>query len=161
MSIIAQIVSSVDFLHSYGILHRDLKLENIMVCYTEDMEVKVKIIDFGISRVITQNEMLTARYGTPQNLPPEIIKNRYYSFNSDVWGFGIISYYLMFKSHPFYGKTLRQLEKDITEKDPDFSQNRKFRFNEKLVELIKSCLEKNEIIRPMIIDVQSKMEKIM
>lgn len=80
--IAAQILNGLEYIHGKGILHRDVKLDNILL--TKDL--KVKICDFGVSRHMpkgTQN--IKERCGTPAYIAPEIIKNTgYYGFHADV-----------------------------------------------------------------------------
>ena len=80
--IIAQILNGLDFCHSRGILHRDVKLDNILL----DRDLRVKICDFGVSRVMPKNgQPIKERCGTPAYIAPEIIKNQGYSgFLADV-----------------------------------------------------------------------------
>lgn len=89
--IIKQIAESINFLHSYGIAHRDLKLENILVD-TSVSPIQTKIIDFGLSKIVSFNETMEEKYGTLLYLPPEIIENEKYTHKIDIWDFGIIAF---------------------------------------------------------------------
>ena len=74
--IISQILNGLEFCHLKGIMHRDVKLDNILL----DQEMKVKICDFGVSRVMPKNgQPIKERCGTPAYIAPEIIKNQGYS----------------------------------------------------------------------------------
>ena len=99
-------------LHKANIVHRDLKLENILVSIDGD----IKICDFGLSRILTKQELnmfmnVTTRkeivlkssfVGSGNYLPPEIIKSMDGPiFSIDVWCLGIILYNLLFKKMPF------------------------------------------------------------
>jgi len=71
--IIFQIMQGVRYLHSFGIVHRDLKLENIMM--TESNEKgSPKIVDFGLSKIIGPNETATEPFGTLGYVAPEVLK---------------------------------------------------------------------------------------
>jgi serine/threonine protein kinase len=70
-----QLLSAVSYCHSRGIVHRDLKTENILIKDSTDIyNVQIKIIDFGISCRIQPQEKLTSTFGTPYYMAPEVFK---------------------------------------------------------------------------------------
>jgi len=90
----------VRYLHSFGIVHRDLKLENIMM--TESNESgQPKIVDFGLSKIIGPSETATEPFGTLGYVAPEVLKKSPYSFSCDIWSLGCILYALLSGSLPF------------------------------------------------------------
>lgn len=91
--VVKQIGESINFLHSYGIVHRDLKLENILIDLTTT-PIQTKIIDFGLSKIVAFNETMNEKCGTLLYLPPEIIQNEEYTHKIDIWDFGIILFCL-------------------------------------------------------------------
>lgn len=58
-----QIAAAIYYLHSYGIAHRDLKLENIMMVSNQD-DSEIKLVDFGLSKILGSNETSTEPFGT-------------------------------------------------------------------------------------------------
>lgn len=62
-SIAHQIASALYYLHSYGIAHRDIKLENILMSETSD-DSELKLVDFGLSKILGPNETTTDPFGT-------------------------------------------------------------------------------------------------
>lgn len=106
-----QIVDAVRYIHSSKdgkppIVHRDLKLENIIV----DDRNNVKIIDFGFSVFIQHGQKLRNICGTPSYMAPELCqKKEYCGFAADVWALGIILYVMLSANHPFRGAN----EKDL------------------------------------------------
>lgn len=96
-NIIHQLCQSVHFLHSLGIMHRDLKPANVGL--TKDLSVK--IIDFGLSKTITETEVATESYGTILFTAPEILLKKTYNKQIDIWSLGIVIYYVIFETLPF------------------------------------------------------------
>ncbi len=87
-------------MHGLGIVHRDLKLENIMMNDCGDKAVP-KIVDFGLSKIIGPNETATEPFGTLGYVAPEVLKKQPYTFSCDVWSLGCILYALLSGSLPF------------------------------------------------------------
>ena len=94
----AQIIIGIQKLHEQGIVHRDLKLENIMV----DGNGYLKIIDFGLSTLLTENQVATTQCGTPEYYAPEMLKDRRYGKDVDWWAVGILIYEMIFGVTPFF-----------------------------------------------------------
>ena len=67
---------SVRYIHSKGIVHRDLKLENFLFS-SKDPESELKMIDFGLSKHFAVGEVLHEAVGTPYTVAPEVIRGRY------------------------------------------------------------------------------------
>ena len=98
--IIYQIMQGVLYLHSFGIVHRDLKLENIMMS-DQTNTAHPKIVDFGLSKIIGPNETANEPFGTLGYVAPEVLKKMPYTFSCDVWSLGCILYALLSGSLPF------------------------------------------------------------
>lgn len=87
-------------MHSYGVVHRDLKLENIMMSDQTDNALP-KIVDFGLAKMIGPQEKADEPFGTLGYVAPEILLKKPYSFQCDLWSFGCILYALLCSSLPF------------------------------------------------------------
>jgi serine/threonine protein kinase len=74
-----QIASGLKYMHSYGIVHRDLKLENIMMSDETEKSVP-KIVDFGLAKMIGPSEKADEPFGTLGYVAPEILLKKPYSF---------------------------------------------------------------------------------
>jgi len=97
--IFKDVVEGVNYLHQRNIIHRDLKLENLLL---EDRACK--IIDFGFSKVIIEGEEIKEYCGTPSYCSPQLIlKNNYKGKESDIWALGIILYRMLTGAFPFSG----------------------------------------------------------
>ncbi|KAK0544725.1 hypothetical protein OC846_005950 [Tilletia horrida] len=99
--IMRQIFSGVKYLHSQHIVHRDLKPENILL--REKGSNDVVISDFGLSKVVTDDEAMLTACGSPQYVSPELLLGKGYTSATDVWSAGVISYCLLGGYTPFYG----------------------------------------------------------
>lgn len=78
--ILKDLMNAIEYLHSHSIFHRDIKLDNVLVTDA----YQIKICDFGISKKVQENELLTEKCGTPAYLAPEVINQHYYPFHADV-----------------------------------------------------------------------------
>ena len=95
-----QMINGVEYIHSKGIAHRDLKLENLLL--TEDNVIK--IIDFGLSHEFNGKDLLKTKCGLPSYASPELIAQPLYDgFKSDIWCCGIILYAMLCGYLPFDG----------------------------------------------------------
>ena len=94
----AEIALAVQFLHQHGILHRDLKLENVLV----DSDGHCRIADFGLSKLgLFRPRRARTHCGTPFCMAPEIVKNLPYGHGVDWWAFGIIIFEMITGNPPF------------------------------------------------------------
>ena len=105
-----QIIIALKYIHKKNIVHRDIKLDNILI----DLNNTIKICDFGVSKKVTKGILMYERCGTPAYIAPEIfIKNGYEGFECDIWSAGVTLYYMLSGTQPFKGKNIHELEKNI------------------------------------------------
>ena len=83
-----QIGIAIKYLHSYGIVHRDLKLENVMMSDNTESSVP-KLVDFGLAKLIGPNEKADEPFGTLGYVAPEVLRKEPYSYSCDLWSFVI------------------------------------------------------------------------
>jgi len=88
------------YLHSYGICHRDLKPENILMTDATD-DADIRLLDFGLSKIIGPSETCNEPYGTLSYVAPEILLEKPYTKAVDLWSIGIITYLLLCGCLPF------------------------------------------------------------
>ncbi len=99
-NLIHQICIAVYYLNSYGIVHRDLKPENLVMSDNTE-EAKVKILDFGLSKIIGPNELCHDPFGTIAYCAPEILLDQLYTKKVDSWSIGVIMYLMLCGFLPF------------------------------------------------------------
>jgi calcium-dependent protein kinase len=109
-----QILSGLAYLHSNNIIHRDLKLENILIndieksyATNEDLFL-LKIIDFGTAKIFDKNKYPRAIVGSIYYIAPEVLLKKY-GKECDMWSAGVILYMFIVGHAPFDGKTNREI----------------------------------------------------
>ncbi|CAM5174222.1 unnamed protein product [Eretmochelys imbricata] len=100
-SLIRQVLEALAYLHSLCIVHRNLKLENL-VYHTQQSHAKVVLRDFYLSRF--ENGAITEPCGTPEYLAPEVIARQRYGRPVDCWAVGVILFILLSGNPPFYAE---------------------------------------------------------
>ena len=88
------------YLHSFGVAHRDLKPENILMVSDAD-DSDLKIVDFGLSKIIGPNESSLDPFGTLSYVAPEVLLQKPYGKEVDLWSLGVITYLLLSRVLPF------------------------------------------------------------
>ena len=105
-----QIASALDYCHKNSIVHRDLKIENILISKTGD----IKIIDFGLSNLFSPRHHLKTFCGSLYFAAPELLQARQYTGPEvDIWSFGIVLYVLVCGKVPFDDQSMPQLHAKI------------------------------------------------
>ena len=141
-NIMSQIASGVKYLQQYGIVHRDLKPDNIMITQQNDFGV-IKIMDFGLSKIISPNERMVDGYGTLSYVAPEVLLRTPYNKEVDIWSMGVILFYMLSGKLPFRGKKEQEVAEKIVYEDLEFDEDDWEIRSQSVQDLIKCCLEKN------------------
>uniref|UniRef100_A0A914V6N4 non-specific serine/threonine protein kinase n=1 Tax=Plectus sambesii TaxID=2011161 RepID=A0A914V6N4_9BILA len=105
-----QATSAVAYCHSMGVVHRDLKAENLLL----DRHDNVKLIDFGFSNFQSPNQLLATWCGSPPYAAPELFIGREYDgTKADIWSLGVVLYILVSGGFPFPGSSMDKLKRAV------------------------------------------------
>jgi len=147
IEIFKQIVSGIKYCHNNNIIHRDIKLENIII----DNSLNVKIIDFGFSTWTIRGQRLKLFCGTPSYMPPEIVRKRSYNGPPiDIWSLGVLLYTMLCGVFPFKGATEQELCRTILRGVFSFPSH----VSDKAKKLVIKMMDSEPKSRPTINDVE-------
>ena len=106
----AQIISGIEYLHKLNIVHRDMKPENLLL----DHKGNIKIVDFGLSNIYKNDQLLKTACGSPCYAAPEMIHGHSYKgLRVDIWSCGVILYAILCGYLPFEDQNTKILYKKI------------------------------------------------
>mmetsp|Transcript_10010 Transcript_10010/g.29563 ORF Transcript_10010/g.29563 Transcript_10010/m.29563 type:complete len:332 (-) Transcript_10010:498-1493(-) len=117
--LVAQLCTALAYLHTKGIVHRDLKPENLLYA-DPSPDASIKLADFGLAKLVNGANVMQTACGTPGYVAPEILANKGYGLEVDMWSVGVILYILLCGFPPFYEDELPALFKQIMSGRFDF-----------------------------------------
>nr|XP_046259562.1 myosin light chain kinase, smooth muscle isoform X2 [Scatophagus argus] len=136
-----QIIDGVSFIHKQGIVHLDLKPENIM-CVNKTGS-KIKLIDFGLARRLENAGTLKVLFGTPEFVAPEVINYEAISYPTDMWSIGVICYILLSGLSPFMGDNDNETLSNVTSASWDFEDEAFDEISDNAKDFITNLLKKD------------------
>ena len=108
--IFKQIIEGLKYIHSKQVVHRDIKLDNILI----DLKNTVKICDFGVSKILSPGTVMYEHCGTPAYISPEIYKHQgYEGYACDIWSARVTLYYMLSGNQPFKGNEPGDIQRAI------------------------------------------------
>ena len=134
-----QMIEGIKVLHKYGIIHRDIKTPNMVIDiepsdpnnqmngFETDLsnigKATLKIIDFGLSRILGKFELSNDPYGSLCFKAPELIEHLPYDFKVDIWAIGVTIYYLVYKELPYEKGSKEEIKYNIVHEEVPFHRN--------------------------------------
>jgi len=151
VSILRQLSSAVDFAHSKGVIHRDLKPQNLVLVQPPGRPDTLKILDFGVAKITApgyfENMAITKEgqlFGTPAYIAPEQVRGVNDDPRTDVYAMGCIAYALLTGETPFVGRPMAVLEAHMSDPPQPPSQRcLEANIPRELDAIVLSCLEKD------------------
>ncbi|XP_077176550.1 myosin light chain kinase, smooth muscle isoform X1 [Paroedura picta] len=136
-----QISEGVQYIHKQGIVHLDLKPENIM-CVNKT-GTKIKLIDFGLARRLESAGSLKVLFGTPEFVAPEVINYEPIGYATDMWSIGVICYILVSGLSPFMGDNDNETLANVTSATWDFDDEAFDEISDDAKDFISNLLKKD------------------
>jgi serine/threonine protein kinase len=142
VGIARQVCEGLEEAHKLGVVHRDLKPQNIMV----DEDGKARIMDFGIARSLSGKSMTGAgvMIGTPEYMSPEQVDGKDVDQRSDIYSLGVILYEMVAGRLPFVGETPLSIAHKQKYESPEDPKKLNTQLSDDLARVILKCLAKDE-----------------
>ena len=141
VNIFTQLCLAINHAHGYGILHRDIKADNVLLNENQF----VKLADFGVSKILVgTRDRANTQCGTPLIWPPEVIRGKPYGKKADIWALGILLYKMATFSSPWDAVDYGELTEKVQEcKYPELPNC----YSEGLKKVLQMCLQKSASAR--------------
>ena len=140
LQVVAATATALDYAHSQGVIHRDVKPGNIMLLRNRT----VKVTDFGIAKAMSDSKTKSGIIlGTPNYMSPEQINGQEIDGRSDIFSLGVVFYELLTGALPFHGKTLTNLFYQVTQEEPRPIREINPRIPKPVVQIVDKALSKD------------------
>ncbi len=144
-----QVCRALRFAHRRGVVHRDLKPSNLLIRVDEDGEEQVKVVDFGLVKVVEDDQSLTRAgliLGSPHCMAPEQIRGlKGVDHRADIYAVGVLMFRALVGKWPFHGETsTATMIAHINQPTPSFAElNPDIALPPGLEDIVRRCLEKD------------------
>ena len=139
--IVYKFLLAINFIHSLGIIHRDIKLANIL--FFDESKANIRLVDFGLGKILGSNEKTKERCGTLGFAAPELLENKPYSKPVDFWSAGVVTYYLLCGHLPFNNVSREEVIRQTIEDPIPFKENVWKYISVEAKDFVAGLLEKN------------------
>ncbi|XP_026217034.1 serine/threonine-protein kinase 17A [Anabas testudineus] len=136
-----QILEGVAFLHQNDIVHLDLKPQNILLTSSSPLG-DIKIVDFGLSRMICSHQELREIMGTPEYVAPEILNYEPISTATDMWSIGVLAYVMLTGISPFVGEDKQETFLNISQLNVSYTEEEVLQLDQAALSFIQMLLRK-------------------
>nr|XP_055037839.1 serine/threonine-protein kinase 17A-like [Misgurnus anguillicaudatus] len=136
-----QILEGVAFLHKSNLVHLDLKPQNILLT-SESSLGDIKIVDFGLSRLVSSSQEIREIMGTPEYVAPEILNYEPISTATDMWSIGVLAYVMLTGISPFLGDDKQETFLNISQINVSYTEEELKHLDKAAIHFIKSLLIK-------------------
>uniref|UniRef100_A0A3Q3CML4 Serine/threonine kinase 17a n=1 Tax=Haplochromis burtoni TaxID=8153 RepID=A0A3Q3CML4_HAPBU len=137
-----QILEGVAFLHQNNVVHLDLKPQNILLTSTSPLG-DIKIVDFGLSRMVSSHQELREIMGTPEYVAPEILNYEPISTATDMWSVGVLAYVMLTGISPFLGEDKQETFLNISQLSVSYSDEELQQLDPAALSFIQMLLRKH------------------
>ncbi|KAM8730880.1 serine/threonine-protein kinase 17A isoform 1-T2 [Acanthopagrus schlegelii] len=136
-----QILEGVSFLHQNNVVHLDLKPQNILLTGCSPLG-DIKIVDFGLSRMVSSHRELREIMGTPEYVAPEILNYEPISTATDMWSIGVLAYVMLTGISPFLGEDKQETFLNISQLNVSYSEEELQQLDPAALSFIQTLLRK-------------------
>lgn len=139
------LLSALNYLHNRGIVHRDVKLENVLcVDVDERKPLRVKLADFGSSTTVDSNRTtLNSEVGTGFYMAPELIRKEPYGRAVDIWALGVLLYVTLSCQMPFVGMETEEYFQNVLTQPLEFPEEFWSKHSAGAQDFIRRLMDKN------------------
>ncbi|XP_020492950.2 serine/threonine-protein kinase 17A [Labrus bergylta] len=136
-----QILEGVSFLHQNNVVHLDLKPQNILLTSSSPLG-DIKIVDFGLSRMVSSHQELREIMGTPEYVAPEILNYEPISTATDMWSIGVLAYVMLTGISPFLGEDKQETFLNISQLNVSYTEEELQQLDQAALPFIQMLLRK-------------------
>lgn len=136
-----QILEGLSFLHRNNVVHLDLKPQNILLT-SESPLGDIKVVDFGLSRLVSSGQEIREIMGTPEYVAPEILSYEPISTATDMWSIGVLAYVMLTGISPFLGDEKQETFLNISQINISYTEEELQHLDRAAIHFIKSLLIK-------------------
>lgn len=143
-SVMVDLLQALVYLHTKGIAHRDVKLENLL-CANTTWPLNVKLADFGFANYVSQGcePTLSSFVGTPYYIAPEMLRGDPHGLPVDIWASGVVMYILLSGKFPFGGKNESEYYQRVLSKEAYFPDDEWSKVSDEAKDLVRGMLCKD------------------
>ena len=118
---------ALNYLHKQNIVHRDIKLENVLMQTEDKFDLTLKVTDFGFAKTFVPEQGLNEILGSPIYMAPEILQKKSYGTPVDIWAAGVLFHIILVGEPPFMAETKKEIfdkirKCDVAYKEPGWKQ---------------------------------------